>query len=164
LGVAGRLHLAAGNAVVCRTGDDEFVVLVADPSDGAAMCRLADRLQDALATPFHVDGNPLVVSASVGVAETGTDRGSATELLRAGSPSGGVAEPGTDRGSATELLRAVDVARGWARALGGGRRMVYDPERDAAEATRFSLLSGLVGGIDRGEFRLVYQPLVRLAD
>jgi diguanylate cyclase (GGDEF)-like protein/PAS domain S-box-containing protein len=141
LGVAGRLHLAAGDGVVCRTGDDEFIVLVADPPDGAAMSALADRLQDALATPFHVEGQPLVVSASIGVAETGTARG-----------------------SATELLRAADVARGWARALGGGRRVVYDPERDTAEATRFSLLSGLRGGIDRGEFRLVYQPLVRLAD
>jgi diguanylate cyclase (GGDEF)-like protein/PAS domain S-box-containing protein len=141
LGVAGRLHLAAGNNVVCRTGDDEFVVLIADPTGGSDVSRLADRLQAALATPFHIDGHTLVVSASIGVAETSTAHG-----------------------SAAELLRAADVARGWARALGGGRRVVFDPERDAAEAARFALLSGLRGAIDRGEFRLVYQPLVRLAD
>jgi diguanylate cyclase (GGDEF)-like protein/PAS domain S-box-containing protein len=141
LGVAGRLHLAAGNNVVCRTGDDEFVVLVADPTGSSDVSRLADRLQAALATPFHIDGHTLVVSASIGVAEAATTRG-----------------------SAAELLRAADVARGWARALGGGRRVVFDPERDAAEAARFALLSGLRGAIDRGEFRLVYQPLVRLAD
>jgi diguanylate cyclase (GGDEF)-like protein/PAS domain S-box-containing protein len=141
LGVAGRLHLVAGDNVLCRTGDDEFVVLVADPADGTEVSRLADRLQAALATPFHIDGHTLVVSASIGVAETSTVRG-----------------------SASELLRAADVARGWARALGGGRRVVFDPERDAAEAARFTLLSGLRGGIERGEFRLVYQPLVQLAD
>jgi diguanylate cyclase (GGDEF)-like protein/PAS domain S-box-containing protein len=141
LGVAGRLHLAAGNNVVCRTGDDEFAVLIADPTGSSDVSRLADRLQAALATPFHIDGHALVVSASIGVAEAAT----------AG-------------GSAAELLRAADVARGWARALGGGRRVVFDPERDAAEAARFALLSGLRGAIDRGEFRLVYQPLVRLAD
>ncbi|MHA6619548.1 putative bifunctional diguanylate cyclase/phosphodiesterase [Pseudonocardia sp. DLS-67] len=141
LGVAGRLHLAAGHNVVCRTGDDEFVVLIAEPAGGTDVSRLADRLQAALATPFHIDGHTLVVSASIGVAETDTSRG-----------------------SASELLRAADVARGWARALGGGRRVVFDPERDSAEAARFALLSGLRGGIDRGEFRLVYQPLVRLAD
>jgi diguanylate cyclase (GGDEF)-like protein/PAS domain S-box-containing protein len=141
LGVAGRLQLAAGHNVVCRTGDDEFVVLVADPACGTDVGRLADRLQAALAPPFHIDGHTLVVSASIGVAETPTDSG-----------------------SAAELLRAADVARGWARALGGGRRVVFDPERDAAEAARFALISGLRGGIDRGEFRLVYQPLVRLAD
>lgn len=141
LGVAGRLHLAAGNNVVCRTGDDEFIVLIADPAGGSDVSRLADRLQAALATPFHIDGHTLVISASIGVAETPTTRG-----------------------SAAELLRAADVARGWARALGGGRRVVFDPERDAAEAARFALVSGLRGAIDRGEFRLVYQPLVRLAD
>jgi diguanylate cyclase (GGDEF)-like protein len=141
LGVAGRLHLVAGDNVLCRTGDDEFVVLVADPADGTEVSRLADRLQAALATPFHIDGHTLVVSASIGVAETSTVRG-----------------------SASELLRAADVARGWARALGGGRRVVFDPERDAAEAARFTLLAGLRGGIERGEFRLVYQPLVQLAD
>ena len=42
--------------------------------------------------------------------------------------------------------------------------MVFDPERDAAESTRFALLSGLRGAIGRGEFRLAYQPLVRLTD
>ncbi len=141
LGVAGRLQLAAGDNVVCRTGADEFAVLVADAGGAADVSRLADRLQAALATPFHIDGHTLVVSASMGVAEAAT----------AG-------------GSAAELLRAADVARAWAKALGGGRRVVFDPERDAAEAARFSLLSGMRGAIDRGEFRLVYQPLVRLAD
>ncbi|GAA5132609.1 putative bifunctional diguanylate cyclase/phosphodiesterase [Pseudonocardia adelaidensis] len=141
LGVAGRLHLAAGDNIVCRTGDDEFVVLVAEPEGATDVSRLADRLQAALATPFHIDGHTLVVSASIGVTEAATSSG-----------------------SAAELLRAADVARGWARALGGGRRVVFDPERDAAEAARFALLSGLRGAIDRGEFRLVYQPLVRLAD
>jgi diguanylate cyclase (GGDEF)-like protein/PAS domain S-box-containing protein len=141
LGVAGRLQLAAGDHVVCRTGADEFAVLVADPAGAAEVSRLADRLQAALATPFRIDNHTLVVSASIGVAEAATAQG-----------------------SAAELLRAADVARAWAKALGGGRRVVFDSERDAAEAARFALLSGLRGAIDRGEFRLVYQPLVRLAD
>ena len=42
--------------------------------------------------------------------------------------------------------------------------MVFDPERDAAESARFALLSGLRGAIERGEFRLAFQPLVQLAD
>ena len=141
LGVAGRLQLAAGDHLVCRTGADEFAVLIADPAGVTDVSRLADRLQAALATPFHIDGHTLVVTASIGVAETPTSRG-----------------------SAAELLRSAEVARAWARALGGGRRVVFDPERDSAEAARFALLSGLRGAIDRGEFRLVYQPLVRLTD
>jgi diguanylate cyclase (GGDEF)-like protein/PAS domain S-box-containing protein len=141
LGVAGRLQLAAGHHVVCRTGDDEFAVLVADPAGETDVGRIADRLQAALATPFRIDGHTLVVSASIGVAETATADS-----------------------SPAELLRAADVARGWAKALGGGRRVVFDPERDAAEAARFALLSGLRGAIERREFRLAYQPLVGLTD
>jgi diguanylate cyclase (GGDEF)-like protein/PAS domain S-box-containing protein len=141
LGVVGRLQLAAGQHLVCRTGADEFAVLVAEPAGAGEVARLADRLQAALATPFHIEKHTLAVSASIGVAEASTEQG-----------------------SPAELLRAAEVARAWAKALGGGRRVVFDPERDAAEADRFALLSGLRGGIDRGEFRLVYQPLVRLAD
>jgi EAL domain-containing protein (putative c-di-GMP-specific phosphodiesterase class I) len=42
--------------------------------------------------------------------------------------------------------------------------VVFDHHRDAGEAARFELLRVLRGGIDRSEFRLVYQPLIRLAD
>jgi diguanylate cyclase (GGDEF)-like protein/PAS domain S-box-containing protein len=141
LGVAGRLQLAAGDHLVTRTGADEFTVLMADPENVTDVGRVADRLLAALATPFHIDGHPLALSASIGVAGTAT----------AG-------------GSTAELLRAADVARSWAKALGGGRRVVFDPECDAAESARFALLSGLRGAIGRGEFRLAFQPLVQLAD
>jgi PAS domain S-box-containing protein/diguanylate cyclase (GGDEF)-like protein len=137
LGVAGRLQLVAGQHLVARTAADEFVVLVAD----ADVRKLGDRLQAALATPFHIDGHKLVVSASVGVAVVPTARS-----------------------CAAELMRVSEVARSWAKALGGGRRVVFDPDRDAAEAARFTLLSELRRAIDRAEFRLAYQPLVRLSD
>jgi diguanylate cyclase (GGDEF)-like protein/PAS domain S-box-containing protein len=141
LAVAGRLQLAADSHLVTRIGADEFAVLVAGPESCADVGRLADRLQAALAIPFHIDGHSLVVSASIGVAESAT----------AG-------------GCAAELLRRADVARSWAKALGGGRRVMFDPERDATESARFALLSGLHGAIERGEFRLAFQPLVQLAD
>jgi diguanylate cyclase (GGDEF)-like protein/PAS domain S-box-containing protein len=142
LGVAGRLRLAAGDHLVCRTGMGEFAVLMADPENAADVSRLADRLQAALATPFHIDGRSVVLSASIGVAEAATGNG----------------------GCAAELLRAGAVARSWAKALGGNRNVVFDPERDTAESARFALLADLWGAIDRREFRLAFQPLVRLSD
>ena len=75
LAVAGRLRLAAGEHLATRTGGDEFTVLVADPEDIAAVCRVADRLLSALAVPFPIDGLDLVVSASIGVAEGPTAHG-----------------------------------------------------------------------------------------
>jgi PAS domain S-box-containing protein/diguanylate cyclase (GGDEF)-like protein len=141
LAVAGRLRFAAGDHVATRTGTDEFTVLVADPEDIAAVCRVADRLQSALAVPFRIDGLDLAVSASIGVAE---------------GP--------TAHACPRELLRAADVARSWAKALGGSRRVMFDPRRDAGEAARYALVAGLPTGITNGEFRLVYQPLVTLPD
>ena len=141
LAVAGRLRLAAGAHLTTRTGGDEFTVLVADPEDITAVCRVADRLLGALAVPFPIDGMDLVVSASLGVAE---------------GP--------TVHGCPLELRRAADVARSWAKALGGGRRVMFDPRRDAGEAARYALVAGLPRGIANGEFRLVYQPLVTLPE
>lgn len=140
LGVVGRLQLAAGNHLVTRTGSDEFTVLVGDPESAGEVCRIADRVQAALATPFDICGRTVSVTASIGVAEGEVERT-----------------------SAAELMRSADIARSWAKALGGGRRVVFDHERDAGEAARFELLSGLRGAIDRGEFRLAYQPLVSLS-
>jgi diguanylate cyclase (GGDEF)-like protein/PAS domain S-box-containing protein len=140
LGVVGRLQLAAGDHLVARTGSDEFTVLVADPADVAAVGCFADRLQDALATPFAIAGHSVAVTVSIGVAEGATART-----------------------CAGEMLRSADVARSWAKAMGGGRRVVFDHHRDAGEAARFALLRGLRGGVGRNEFRLDYQPLVRLA-
>ena len=139
LGVAGRLQLAAGEHLVTRSGGDEFTVHVADPANAAEVCRVADRLQGALSAPFVVDGHRLAITASIGVAE-----GPTAENL----PS--------------ELLRAAEVARTWAKALGGGRRVLYDPSRDAGEAARYTLLAGMPRAIANGEFRLDYQPLVAL--
>ncbi|WP_214367413.1 putative bifunctional diguanylate cyclase/phosphodiesterase [Pseudonocardia sp. H11422] len=141
LAVAGRLQMAAGPHLVTRTGGDEFAVLVVDPSGLDEVCCLADRLLAVLASPFLVGGHGLNLSASIGVSEAATADA-----------------------CPEELMRAADVALSWAKAHGGGCRVVFDPERDAGEAARFALLAGMRGGIERGEFRLAFQPLVRLTD
>ncbi|MCO1659265.1 putative bifunctional diguanylate cyclase/phosphodiesterase [Pseudonocardia humida] len=141
LAVAGRLQVAATEHLVTRTGSDEFTVLVADPDGVGEVARLADRLLSTIAMPFTINGVTISVTTSIGVAEGDTHQT-----------------------CAEEFLRSSDVARMWAKKLGGGRAVVFDPERDAAESARFALLSGMRGAIGRGEFRLVFQPLVRLSD
>lgn len=141
LAVSARLQMVVGEHLVTRTGGDEFAVLVANPDGIDEMCRLADRVLAALATPFSIDGHSITVTASIGVAEAST-----AEV------------------SPEELMRAADVALSWAKAGGGGQRVVFDPERAAGESARFALLAGLRTGIERGEFRVEYQPIVRLSD
>jgi len=139
--LADRLRTAAGGHLVTRTGGDEFAVLLTDPEGLGEVLAVADRLLAALAAPFHVSGRSVGVTASIGVAEGRTE----SEC-------------------AAELERAAGVALSWAKGQGGGTRAVFDPERDAGEAVRFGLLANLRGAVDRDQFRLAYQPLVRLSD
>jgi EAL domain-containing protein (putative c-di-GMP-specific phosphodiesterase class I) len=47
---------------------------------------------------------------------------------------------------------------------GKGRVAFHDPDRKANQVTLYTLAATLPGALDRGEFTLLYQPLVRLAD
>jgi diguanylate cyclase (GGDEF)-like protein len=138
--VATRLHHVATPHLVTRTGGDEFAVLV-ECSDPRVAEGLAERIQEVMALPFRVRGRTVALSASIGVAVT---------------------NPATARPA--DLLRAASVALSWAKAQGLGQVAVFDPDRDAGESAQATLLAELRAGVDRGEFVLHYQPLVRLAD
>jgi diguanylate cyclase (GGDEF)-like protein len=139
--VAARLRRAVAPHLLTRTGGDEFAVLVEGAADPAAVQEVGDRVRDALRAPFRIGARAVVLSAAVGVAVTTPET------------------PGP-----TELMRAADVALSWAKAQGRGRVVPFDPDHDAKESGRNALVAELCDGVARGEFRLAYQPLVRLAD
>ncbi|GAY07463.1 bifunctional diguanylate cyclase/phosphodiesterase [Pseudonocardia sp. N23] len=132
--VSGRGHL------VGRMGGDEFVILVEDPPDGE-LADLADTVLAALAVPIDVDEHRLVVSASIGVVETCVDNT-----------------------TPADVLASADVTLYWAKADGRNRWARYDPERAAGDITRYTLSTTLSAGLERDEFEVEYQPIVRLAD
>src|SRR6266545_2718525 len=68
---------------------------------------------------------------------------------------------GTD---ATDVMRAADITLHWAKADGKARWRVFDPERNAHEVVRYTLAAAMPGALERGEFNLVYQPIVDLVD
>ena len=69
------------NDVVARLGNDEFVVLCPSASDLDAIKVVATRILDALAAPFVIADNEVVVGASIGVS-VGTGCETPIELLR----------------------------------------------------------------------------------
>jgi diguanylate cyclase (GGDEF)-like protein/PAS domain S-box-containing protein len=138
--VASRLLSATrGSDTTARLGGDEFAILLdhVDSHDDARI--VATRVVEAVGAPFNVDGQEVRVGASVGVA---------------------VATEGDD---ADSLLRNADLAMYRAKSVGKGRYAIYVPELQAAAAERLELETELPGAIERGEFRLVYQPIVELA-
>ena len=138
--VADRLRscLRQPGQLAARMGGDEFIILAPQPTGADEVTQLADAILDSLATPIDIDGHPLTVTASVGVMEEQ------------------VANT-----SEVDLMKGADATLVWAKEAGRNQWAVYDPER---ENTRYCLSTAMRAALDRGEFFLVYQPIVRLTD
>ncbi len=73
------------NDLVARMGGDEFVVLLRDvfsSTDDTEIADIADRVCNAIAEPFIVMNNEVVISCSVGIAVSGDEIKDAAELVR----------------------------------------------------------------------------------
>ncbi|MEU5953988.1 EAL domain-containing protein [Streptomyces sp. NPDC047525] len=134
-------HGRAAAPLVARLGGDEFALLVEDSTGTDQLADLADAALKALQEPFDLSGQRLSVSASIGV----------VERRAAGT-------------TTTCLMQAADTTLYWAKSDGKARWTLFDPERNAHRMTRQSLSSSLRPAVERGEFVLDYQPLVRLED
>ncbi|CAM3281088.1 putative bifunctional diguanylate cyclase/phosphodiesterase [Streptomyces albus] len=127
--------------LVARIGGDEFAVLLSDPRGTEEVTCLARSLLAALATPVSVDGRDLSVRASIGIVEGAT----------------GQREP-------AEVLRSADITMYRAKDAGGNRFALADPDSEARAIDRHSLTNHLPGALERDEFFLEYQPLIRMSD
>jgi diguanylate cyclase (GGDEF)-like protein len=136
--VAARLRATLRESdTVARLGGDEFAVLLplAD-ADGAELT--ARKILQALEEPVVVDGRPLAVHGSLGIA---------------GFPA--------HAASGEELMQKADVAMYLAKSEQCGYS-VYSPERDRHTEHRLSLMAALRLGVDGQQFVLDYQPIVDL--
>jgi diguanylate cyclase (GGDEF)-like protein len=126
---------------VARLGGDEFAVLQCGPAQPAGSSALARRLIDAVCQPYQVAGHTLHVGASIGVAIAPFDGD----------------DPDT-------LQKHADLALYRAKAEGRGTLRYFEPAMDEDARRRRDGEADLRRALDRGEFSLVYQPLVHLAD
>jgi diguanylate cyclase (GGDEF)-like protein/PAS domain S-box-containing protein len=127
--------------LVARIGGDEFAALVTDPAGSEEVAELARQVLAALATPIGIDGRELSVRASVGIVE---------------GPSGDLRPE--------EVMRSADITMYRAKDAGGNRYELADPDSDARAIDRHSLTNHLPGALERDEFFLEYQPLIRMSD
>jgi diguanylate cyclase (GGDEF)-like protein len=139
--VAERLQTTIREAdTLGRLGGDEFVILV----DGIALAAgpelVAERILDALKTPFFIEGTAsgrVTISASIGIA-------------------------GGDRQSAADLLRDADIAMYRAKLSGKNGYLVYESGMQDAIHARMELEMDLREAVANEQFYLVYQPIFDL--
>ncbi|MGY4857739.1 putative bifunctional diguanylate cyclase/phosphodiesterase [Cryobacterium sp. AP23] len=138
--VADRLrHCTRPQDVCARLGGDEFAVVLTGTTDAAAEA-IGQRMVGSLAAPILVDGRPVRIGASVGVASAG---------------------PGSDL---DELVHQADVAMYSAKAQGKGRVRSYTPGLLQGEPSLVSLERQLGRAAGSGELVVHYQPVVSLTD
>jgi EAL domain-containing protein (putative c-di-GMP-specific phosphodiesterase class I) len=61
-------------------------------------------------------------------------------------------------------MKAADTTLYWAKADGRNRLALFDAERHAREVKRYELSASMPAALERREFFVEYQPLVRLGD
>lgn len=127
--------------VFARMGGDEFALLLVSIRKTADAIAVAERLREALVTPFNIDGVRLKIDTSIGLSFF---------------PRDGL--------SGSELLRHADIAMYQAKKDGKGAIRCFDPTLATSSQNRARLELELSYAITNNEFRLHYQPQVSTTD
>ena len=138
--VARRLNLQVrdGDTVGRRSGN-EFGFVMANLGHERDVIALAKRMLDAIAEPFEINGQSLVVTASIGICV---------------SPRNGT-QPDA-------LLKCADAALVRAKAAGRNTFRFYSPEMDADAERRLALEVALREALEKQELSVYYQPQISL--
>lgn len=118
-----------------RMGGDEFLLLMPDLPDARLADIAAQRLLDALQTPFLYDGHELRLTASIGISLFPRD--------------------GVD---GVTLLKNADSAMHRAKELKRSSFLHYRPEHSRLAHTRLALETHLRRALERRELAVYYQP------
>jgi diguanylate cyclase (GGDEF)-like protein/PAS domain S-box-containing protein len=121
-----------------RLGGDEFVVLLENVRGEREALEAARRVLDVVSQPLLIEGQVVMVRASVGIS---------------------VATPGEQAG---DLLRNADLAMYQAKRDGGGRCLQYAKGMHADAFARLEVKADLERAIESEQLVVHYQPVVDL--
>jgi len=136
--IARRLEQAVrGGDTVARLGGDEFVLLL-NHLTGLEQCKnILDRLLQSVTQPILIEDETITIGASIGVT-----------LFP------------DDAADADTLLRHADQALYAAKEGGRNRYHFFDVRNAFVSREQRSILARLEEALEKGEFRLYYQPKV----
>ena len=138
--VAASLADGFPDLVVAQPGGGEFAVVVPGVTSESGAQHVAQQICTALPQVVRVEGHPVTVTASIGIAFADA------------------------HGSSAELLRDADSALHEAKRQGKGETRIYSADSRRRLYHRLSTEAGLRAALDAGSLRLEYQPIVNLMD
>lgn len=135
-----RLSACLGSEdTLARLAADRFCIILNHVTQGDVVDRVAGRITQTIRQPYFVDGSPVNLHASIGIA-----------LF----PSDGFDVP--------SLLRQAELAMDNAKSSGGDGHVFFNPVLTEAAEQRRHLESDLRSAIRNHEFVLFYQPVIDL--
>jgi len=130
-------HALRGDDLVARLGGDEFAVISSIGDDQGKMMTVAQRIINAICAPHSINGQNIVIGASIGIA--------VIDKMCA---------------SAADVMRYADIALYRAKSEGRNRACIYDEAMDTELSNRKLLEADLRDAIENDRLRLAYQPIV----
>lgn len=124
---------------VAHFGNDDFVILLEEATDGRHAAIAGSRLQRELEKPIQIEGQPVYISPHTGI------------TIRTGE----YIHP-------EELIRDAYAAMQRAKTEGNGRLEIFDRKMRSSAIARLKLESDLRGALENGQFRIHYQPITCL--
>ena len=131
---------ASKENVLARLGGDEFTVLLTTLRHAEDAARVAQRILDALASPFRIEGHEIFTSASIGIAVFPDDGG-----------------------DVETLLKNADTAMYTVKEEGRKNYKFFTEAMNKAASAKLALESDLHNALRQNEFILHYQPQIEVA-
>jgi diguanylate cyclase (GGDEF)-like protein/PAS domain S-box-containing protein len=142
LTIARRLHrLLKPQDNVCRLTGDQFALILLSETEPGRIAAIADAIKQAIRAPITFAKREIVLTASIGLL-TWT----------------------SGQTSAEDMLKDAELAMHQAKRFGGDRIEPFRPAFRQSGADRLQLEADIRRALERGEFRMAYQPIVRLED
>lgn len=126
---------------LARLGGDEFTIIIEDVKDLSIISEVIGNIQTALQQPVMLGIQEIFTSASIGIT---------------------LSNLGYERGE--EMLRDADLAMYRAKSLGKSRSAIFNKTMYKVAVKRLNLEHDLRKALEKEQFELYYQPVIRVAD
>jgi diguanylate cyclase (GGDEF)-like protein/PAS domain S-box-containing protein len=127
---------------LARVAGDQFAVVLLSEREPDRILAFADMIRRTIATPITYADREISLTASIGLS-----------LHDAGAGARG-----------EEFLRQAELAMAHAKRQGGDRIEVFRPTMRSDRDERLTLEADLRRALERGEVKVLFQPIVRLED
>ncbi len=126
--------------VLARLGDGEFAIARSELPSLESVVKLSQMLLSTLTKPFSINGNPIHITASLGITLNHLENTNSVE----------------------KLLQQAGFALHQAKQQGRSNYQFYSPEMNVQLQERLALENSLRVALERNELLIYYQPLIDL--